>query len=98
MDAVLAETVGDGEFDVLAAVLGALLVVVSVQIIEPDFLLGGPEVSRADFLKCVVDALVAVFHGLNGVGAEGDAGAYFAEFVRLLVDGYGDVAVVERNG
>lgn len=97
VNAVLAEAVGDGEFDFLVAVffLTSVLAVVSVQIVEPHILLGGPEVPRADFLEGVVDAIVAVFHGLDGVGAEGDAGAYFAEFVRLLVDGYGDVAVVE---
>lgn len=94
--AVLAQTIPDGKRNVLAAALGAMPV--AVEIVEPDVLLGGPQIARADALKGVVDARVAGLHGLHGIRGEGDAGADFPEDGGLFVDGQGDVAVVQGDG
>lgn len=105
MDARLSDAVGYGEcniwMDVPCGGIGignSNSLGIPIQIIEPDMLFFRPQVPRADFLKRRVDALVAELHGLDGVRPEREACADFAEGRRLLIDGDGDGAVMERDG
>lgn len=73
------------------------LVFHAVQEIEPDVLFGGPLVGGYYFFEGGVDAWVADFHGLDGVGGEGYAGADFTEVRGCFVDCYFYVAFVEGD-
>ena len=91
---ILAEAVGDGERGLLMPI-GVL--VVSVEIVKPHLLLGGPDVACADCFKGLIDAVVAAFHRLHSVGAERDTRPDLPELWCLLVKCYWYVPIMQSD-
>lgn len=70
MHARLPQTVRDRESQRIC------LVMVAIMIVEPDVLLGGPEVSSSDSLERFVDPRVAMFHCLDSILGKRHSGCW----------------------
>lgn len=97
MHAILPNRVGDCELGFLMASLLEGLVI-SIQVVKPDFRLRRPRVSRAYFFERVVDASVAFLHGSDSIWTKRNPCTYLAKFRRLFVDFDVDASVIQSNG
>lgn len=94
MNSVLAKAVRKGEGAPVSLRVLGLAAIVEV---EPHPLFGGAQIRSTDLLRCLINALVAQLHGLDGFGTEAHSGADLAKCACLLIDSDRDLSAVQSD-